>query len=349
MVTIMYQKIKENKISVIGFFLILFSIFLLLSDSLTPYIRPITSIFLMGSSKGKDILFFGIMGSLLLFSPFFSTNLLKNMKFLKNLNSDDFLKISLCITFITYLIAILLEIMLRLKYNVPINTTFISMDGTNINTSSIIHSHLFKSVIGMIISKIMTVPNGIHTGTSLLGYTSSLNYHILLILPLIYISNLFALNNKTTSIKIILSFSLTLSFIALFDGGLFSIPGYIGLFISLIIIKWDSNKKILSLITPTIIILTLFSIETIFSLTCGISTHYEVYILNPTDDLNITDSIPNLEKISNDNNHLILKISSSRDYNERELIDYLIKKLNGKCDSFFITGNSMSYLKDYNL
>ena len=31
-------------------------------------------------------------------------------------------------------------------------------------------------------------------------------------------------------------------------------------------------------------------IETIFRLTCGISTHYEVYILNPTDDLNITDS-----------------------------------------------------------
>lgn len=345
----MYHKLKENKISLIGFFLILFSIFLLLSNSLIQYIRPITSIFLMGSSKGKDIIFFGVFGSLLLLSPFFSTGILKNMRFLKNFDSDDFLKISLCLTLITYLIAILLEIKLRLTYNVPIYTTFISMDGTNINSSSIIHSHLFKSVIGLIISQFMNVPSGIHTGTSLLKYTPTLSYHIFLILPLIYLSNLFAVNNKSVLIKIILSFSLTLSFIALFDGGLFSNPGYLGLFITLFILKWDSTKKILSLITPAIIILTIFSIEVIFILTCGISTYYNVYIINPSDNSNITDSIPNLEKVSNENGYLTLQINSNKDYNEKELMDYLIKRLNGKCDAFFITGNPMSYLKDYNI
>lgn len=195
----------------------------------------------------------------------------------------------------------------------------------------------------------MDVPSGIHTGTSLLSYKPALSYNIVLILPLIYLSNLFAIHNKHNLIKIILSFSLTLSFIALFDGGLFSNPGYIGLFITLFIIKWDSTKKILSLITPSIIILTIFSIEVIFSLTCGISTYYDVYLIDPSDNLNITDSIPNLEKISNENSHLTIQIASSKDYNEKELIDYLIKKLNGKCDAFFITENPMSYLKDYNL
>ena len=176
----MNLKLKENKIAIIGIFLIILSILLLVSNNLTNYIRPITSIFLMGSSKGKDIIFFGVFGSLLLLSPIFSNKLLENIEFFnsKNWTSKDFLKASLYLSVLTYLLAILLEIMLRLNFNVPIDTIFVSMDGTNINTTSILHSHLFKSIIGQIIVLIMNVPSDIHTGISLLEYTPVLSYLI---------------------------------------------------------------------------------------------------------------------------------------------------------------------------
>lgn len=349
----MNLKLKENKIAIIGIFLIILSILLLVSNNLTNYIRPITSIFLMGSSKGKDIIFFGVFGSLLLLSPIFSNKLLENIEFFnsKNWTSKDFLKASLYLSVLTYLLAILLEIMLRLNFNVPIDTIFVSMDGTNINTTSILHSHLFKSIIGQIIVLIMNVPSDIHTGISLLEYTPVLSYLILLIVPLIYILDLFSINDRHPLIKILLSFSLTLNFIALFDGGIFSNPGLIGLFFTITILIWDINRKIKSIITPPMILLVIFSIEAIFSLTCGISTYYDVYIINHNNDIdNTIDTIVNLDKISTENNYLKLRINNSLDYTEMELMDSLIKKLNGKCDGFFITGNTMSYFrKDVNL
>ena len=341
----MNLKLEENKISILGALLVFLSIFLLVSNSLTEYIRPITSIFLMGSSKGKDIIFFGIFGSLLLLCPFFSNKLLENIKFfnLKDWTSKDFLKLSLYLSLVTYLLAILLEVLLRLSFNVPIDTTFVSMDGVTANTSSIIHTHLFKSIIGQMITFIIDVPTGIHTGTTLISYTSFLAYIIILILPLTYILDLFSINDYHPLIKILLAFSLTLNFIALFDGGLFSNPGLLGLLITIAILNWDNNRKIKSVITPSIIVLTIFSIEVIFSLTCGISTYYDVYIINNEDNLDINDTIPNLDKISSENGKLMLRINSSLDYTESELMDSLIKKLNGKCDGFFITRNTISY------
>ncbi len=343
----MKEKIKKNKISIIGFPLIILSIFLIISNSLTQYIRPITSIFLMGSSKGKDIIFFGIFGSLLLLSPLFSNKILKNIEVfnLKNWKSHDFLKISLVLTLIMYLLGIILEISLRLKYNVPINTTFISMDGTNINTSSIIHSHLFKSVIGELITKIIDIPSGIHIGTSLLTYTPIFAYSIFLALPLIYIANLFAIHDRHHIIKILLSFSLSLIFISLFDGGILSRPGLIGLFITIMILNWNNSKKIISIILPLITMISLIAFGVIISLSFGTNTYYDIYLLNPDSNINITDSIDNLEEISNESDYLVLRINSSLDYNEMDLTDSLTKKLNGKCDGFFITVNTISYLK----
>ena len=345
----MNLKLKENKISIIGFLLIILSVFLLVSNSLTEYIRPITSIFLMGSSKGKDIIFFGVFGSLLLLSPIVSNKIIKRIEFLniKNQNPKTFIKIILYLSIITYLLSILLEIIVRIRFNVPICTTLITMDGINANTSSIIHTHFFKSVIGTIIASLINVPNGIHTGTLLLNYAPTLSYSIILILPIIYILNLLPNKDNTSWKEILLAFGLTLNFIALFDGGIFSNPGLISLFIIILILTWDDSKKIRSnLLTPSMVIIIIYGIEIIFGFTCGTTTYYDVYILNPNQNLNINDTIPNLEKISNENGYLTIRISSSPNYDEIELINYLIKKMNGKCDGFFITRNPMSYLQE---
>ena len=59
---------KLNKTILFGFLFIALGGFVFISDILNPIIRPITYTFLMGSSKGKDIMFFALMGILLILS-----------------------------------------------------------------------------------------------------------------------------------------------------------------------------------------------------------------------------------------------------------------------------------------
>ena len=46
---------KRNNIILAGFIFILFAGVLFITDIFNPIIRPITRVFLMGSSKGKDM------------------------------------------------------------------------------------------------------------------------------------------------------------------------------------------------------------------------------------------------------------------------------------------------------
>ena len=75
---------KRNNIILAGFIFILFAGVLFITDIFNPIIRPITRVFLMGSSKGKDILFFGLFGVFLILSQTFT---LKN----KDIDSNRYL------------------------------------------------------------------------------------------------------------------------------------------------------------------------------------------------------------------------------------------------------------------
>ena len=59
---------KLNKTIIIGLIFMLLAGVIFVSDVLNPIIRPITHLFLMGSSKGKDIIFFGLLGLFLILS-----------------------------------------------------------------------------------------------------------------------------------------------------------------------------------------------------------------------------------------------------------------------------------------
>ena len=63
---------KVNKTIIIGFLFILFAGIIFVTDIFNPIIRPITYLFLMGSSKGKDIIFFGLLGLFLILSQLFN-------------------------------------------------------------------------------------------------------------------------------------------------------------------------------------------------------------------------------------------------------------------------------------
>ena len=77
---------KVNKTLLLGIIFILIAGVIFLTDILNPIIRPITYLFLMGSSKGKDIMFFGLIGLFLILSQVIK----------KEINTKKYFKVSLC-------------------------------------------------------------------------------------------------------------------------------------------------------------------------------------------------------------------------------------------------------------
>lgn len=78
---------KLNKTILIGLVFILFGGIIFVTDIFNPVIRPITHLFLMGSSKGKDIMFFGLLGFFMIIPQFVK----------KDFQPEKFLKISMVV------------------------------------------------------------------------------------------------------------------------------------------------------------------------------------------------------------------------------------------------------------
>ncbi len=96
---------KVNKTIIIGLAFILLAGVIFVSDIFNPIIRPVTYLFLMGSSKGKDIMFFGLLGLFLILSQVID----------RDIDTTKYLKISIVIGSTTLILGILLEIVFRMQ------------------------------------------------------------------------------------------------------------------------------------------------------------------------------------------------------------------------------------------
>ena len=131
---------NSNKTILVGIIFIIIAGTIFITNTLNPIIRPITYLFLMGSSKGKDIIFFSLLGLFLMLSQ--AGNVFK-----KNINENKYLKISILLGCMLLILGILLEILFRYQMGISLNCVFVSMNG-EMSSTSILHTHLLKSVIG---------------------------------------------------------------------------------------------------------------------------------------------------------------------------------------------------------
>lgn len=220
---------KLNKFTIFGILFIVIAILIFFSDTISNFIRPITEVFLMGSSKGKDILFFTILGIFCILSQ----SSFLNEKVFKGKNSY-YLKLSIVLFFIIAILGIIIEIAMRYYLGIGQFTIFVAMvpDPT---TTSIVHSHVYKSVIGTVISSAisnisMGIPIGIHMGDSLSPYVPKIANIIIIALPILFILQLASLKDRLYPTKIILIFASVCGLIGIIDGGFFSVPAIIGIF-----------------------------------------------------------------------------------------------------------------------
>lgn len=338
------ETLRLDKLNIIGIFMILFAIFLFITPYLDHIILTITYPFLEGSSKGKSVLLFAIMGSILLFYPLLKengtiANKISSLSPKLSFNGQKCLKFTIIILFSTYLFGIFLEIWLRAKFGVSPFTMFVSFN-SNASSTSIIHTHVFKSILGSLIHVLgIYVPSDINTGYSIAEYVPQVAFAICIMFPLVYIAGLISLNIKKDLYKVILAFAFTTSLIGMLDGGLFSTPALVGLSCILGIYFIKEPFMIRDLIKPSTIIIILILVRLLIGLLGNSADFHEITIIHPSDNIDFTGyDVISIEKYSD---RMIVKVPGN--INDKTLLLKLIEDLKGKCNGFFLSWNLFSW------
>ena len=364
--------LKNHKFQIIGVFFIIISLILIFTDFISAPIRFLTQPILMGSSKGKDIIFFLMIGVFFLLSEIENSKLISKISWPKFLKKDK----NTYIRYIFYLLiflgifGLIGEITIRLNLNIGIFTIFNVMT-PNMTSTSILHSHIYKSVLGIMINYLISyIPTGIHTGSSLEPYIPFYNKILFLLIPVVYLMMLKAIQNQKTCTRITLCVGFSMGIIGLIDGGFFSTP-FLGAIGIILVTKYNTNtfsyavgvilnkkswidsvkddkyvirhrndyKAIFKNLIPYIIIISLILLRFTVAYAGSNPEYYEVDIINPDDSVNL--DMYNTIKIIETNNKIESEISP--EYNELELENSLARGLNGKCEYYTMSWNTYSF------
>ena len=238
---------KINKYIPFGIILIIFGAMLFFLSGIDQFIRPFTQPILMGSSKGKDILFFVLFGITIILSTLGDNE--KAYIYFKNLHIPEilkdkrfYLKLSLILFLFAAIAGIVMEFYLRNSLGIDWNTILVIMNPSETSTS-ILHSHLYKGIFGTILGMLLTyIPAGIHTGSSLSAYTPDLIGLLFILIPINYFIMVLSMQRRKAAPRIFLAFASTIGIIGLIDGGLFATPTVGGIYGILILMY---NNEIL--------------------------------------------------------------------------------------------------------
>lgn len=374
---------KIDKYYLCGLILIVIACSLYFTSFLDMIVRPFFQIILMGSSKGKDVLFFGIFGLFLILSRFFEKHKLNIL----NKSNDFYLKFTLALLIIIGLIGIITEIYIRLRLNFPINSTFVVVD-PSMTSTSIMHSHVFKSVFGSIVSVIIPhIPSSIHLGNSLEPYIPNVVKCSFILMVILFITMVKSCENRSTLTRFLTIFFFSCGIIGIMDGGIFSTPGVGGVYgclvilfngffidkLSLVIsnyhkknIKEDNSETIKPIKSKsnenhskTFKTFTNFNNKQLFKIALPHLILILIIILRfslifamaqtgyyEVNIINPDDSI-NLDDygvISVEEENNRAIYHLSSNHNEMILLNSLANHLDSKCDGFSITWNAYSYL-----
>ena len=226
---------KIGKYVPFGIIMIIFGSLLFFLSGIDQFIRPFTQPILMGSSKGKDIMFFVLFGLTIILSTIGDYD--KAYDWFKKLsipeilkNKDFYLKLSLILLLFTAIAGLVVELYLRNSLGLDWNTILVIMNPSETSTS-ILHSHIYKGIFGILLGIFLSyIPSGIHTGSSLSAYTPSIISILFILIPIIYIIMVLSMQRRKAAPRIFLAITSTLGIIGLIDGGLFATPTIGGIY-----------------------------------------------------------------------------------------------------------------------
>ena len=379
---------KTKKYIALGIILIIFGIKLFSLEGIDQFIRPFTQPILMGSSKGKDILFFVLFGITIILSTLGDNericNFFNGLTIPEILKDKDFyLKLSLIIFIFTAVAGLAVELLLRNSLGIGWNTILVIMNPSETSTS-ILHSHLYKSIFGMILGMFLShIPTGIHTGSSLSAYTPNIISLLFILIPINYITLIISMQKRKAVPRLFLAFISTIGIIGLIDGGMFGTPAVGGIYGILILMY---NSEILDGISDYIankekrnsiksqLKEELSTIKSILSgkitdnkrpvkkylkiliphiaLILIIILRFSIAFYGASPDsyeLNVYDGhdldvLNQYDSLNVTEHENKTTVYLSNQYNEMELLNNLAISLDGKCDWYSLSWNIYSYL-----
>ena len=379
---------KINKYIPFGIILIILGTMLFFLSGIDQFIRPFSQPILMGSSKGKDILFFVLFGITIILSTVGDNeniyNYFKDLSIPEMLKDKDFyLKLSLILFLFTAIAGLIVELYLRSSLGLDWNTILVIMNPSETSTS-ILHSHLYKGIFGIILGMFLTyIPAGIHNGSSLSAYTPSIIGILFILIPITYIVMVISMQRRKAVPRIFLALTITLGIIGLIDGGLFATPTVGGIYGMLILMynseildgisdyitekekrdsiksqlkeEWNSIKSILSgkvKENKKSAIKYLKILIPHIALILIIILRFSIAFYGACPD-SYEVNIDNPHDIDGLNQYDVLDLTEdenkttihlSNEYNEMELLNNLAIDLEGKCDWYSLSWNIYSYL-----
>ncbi|WP_405294318.1 hypothetical protein [Methanobrevibacter sp.] len=359
---------KVNKTILVGAIFILLGGIIFLTDILNPVIRPITYTFLMGSSKGKDIIFFGLLGLFLILS--------QTIK--KEINTTKYLVISIITGTVLLISGILLEVLFRLQMGIKLNTIFVSMTN-GMSSTSILHTHLLKSILGEVLTQMMGpfIQSNINTGVGLYQYIPSISFLIILLIPILFVTIVLASQRRPWFTNFLMAFFSSCLIIGAIDGGMFATPSYVGIFglylvyrngyyLNYIVGRFFGDKNllkdnesfqpvyknrnfgkiryILNRFAIYFLVVAVIFLRFTIAFAGAEPDYYTVDITNPSENIdlgNISIEVIDYEH-NNDTNKTTYHIDPA--YNEMELINDLKVPLNNSCEYYTVSWNVYSYM-----
>lgn len=318
----------------------------------------------MGSSKGKDIIFFGLLGLILILSQAVK----------KEIDTTKYLKISIIIGAVLLILGIALEVIFRLQMGIKLNTVFCSMTN-GMSSTSILHTHLLKSILGEVVSKIMgpVVGSNINTGVGLYAYLPSFAFLVILLIPVLFVTIILASQKRPWFTNFILAFASSCLFIGIIDGGMFATPSYFGIFGLYLVYRNgyyinefvgeklnDTNLLKTNELNPPIFKIKEASLRKYFNHTLVVIAviavillrftiafagaepdYYTVDVVKPSEEIDLGNISAKIINYENDTNKITYHIDPQ--YNEIQLINDLKVRLNNSCEYYTVSWNIYSY------
>ena len=294
-------------------------------------------------------MFLWLLGITLIFSSIIRQNNFLCDKFYKDKDYHlKYLKVTIILLISCALIGLAIEAYIRQQFGVSFFTILTSMS-PNTSTTSPMHSHVYKSVLGIFAN--FFVPSHVNTGSSILPYVMPYALIIIVLWPICYILGVLGLCNMRTLDRVVSIIALNVALIGLIDGGIFSQPFLIG--IGFLLLAYYSNGKIdlrklfnneqieiKYFIKPVVIMGYILLLAMIIEVGGSDITGHTLTVVNQTEPIDMDEfNVTNME-VNGDITTYTLNCSTP----DKELIKKVFAKFKGKSDLTFMTWNFYTYL-----
>ncbi len=331
-------KASNRKTIISGILLVLLGFIILFTDYIDSFVTQLLWPLLEGSSEGKTVLFLWLLGITLILSSVIRNNEKIKAKLYKDKDYHlKYVKLSIILLIICALIGLLIEAHIRQQFGVSFYTILTSMS-TSTSTTSPMHSHAYKSVLGIFANYF--VPSHVNTASSILQFAMPYALIIVIFWPVCYILGLIGTCDMRDLHRIVAIVSLIVALIGLIDGGIFSQPFLIG--IGFLLLTYYSNGKIgvKYFIKPVVIMGYILLLAMIIEVGGSDTAQHTLTVVNQTEPIDMTEfNVTNIE-VNGDLTVYTLNCSTP----DKQLIQEVFSKFKGKCDLTFMSWNFYTYL-----